>query len=186
MQLSELKRNNPYKKKKRIGRGGKRGKTSGKGHKGQKARAGAKMRPEMRDIIKRIPKLRGYKFKSIKQKPQLVNLDILNKVFSDGDFVSPQILFQKGVVKMKKGKMTKIKILSDGELKKKIVVSGCLFSANAAEKIKKAGGKIERMAGLINLRKVASQQQGRQPARHVIGKPMAGGKIKKTKNNFGT
>jgi len=60
MQLHQLKRNTPNKKAKRVGRGGKRGKTSGRGMKGQKARAGTSGRPEMRDIIKKIPKLRGH------------------------------------------------------------------------------------------------------------------------------
>ncbi len=60
MQLHELQPTTPRKSAKRIGRGGKRGKTSGKGHKGQKARAGNSSRPEMRDIIKKLPKLRGH------------------------------------------------------------------------------------------------------------------------------
>ena len=60
MQLHELKPTKARKSVKRIGRGGKRGKTSGRGTKGQKARAGNSMRPEMRDIIKKLPKLRGH------------------------------------------------------------------------------------------------------------------------------
>src|SRR3990167_3332856 len=60
MQLHELKRKNPHKKHKTVGRGGKRGKTAGRGTKGQNARAGHKKRPEMRDIIKKLPKRRGY------------------------------------------------------------------------------------------------------------------------------
>jgi large subunit ribosomal protein L15 len=60
MQAHTLKRNTPNKKTPRVGRGGVRGKTSGRGTKGQKARSGRKMRPEMRDLIKKIPKLRGH------------------------------------------------------------------------------------------------------------------------------
>jgi len=59
MQFHTLRRNTPNKKSKTVGRGGKRGKTSGRGTKGQNARAGRKKRPELRDFIKRVPKLRG-------------------------------------------------------------------------------------------------------------------------------
>jgi len=64
MQLHEIKPIHKLKSKKRIGRGGKRGTYCGKGVKGQKARAGAKIRPEIRDLIKKIHKKRGYKFKA--------------------------------------------------------------------------------------------------------------------------
>ena len=59
MQTHNLKRNKSNRKAKQVGRGGARGKTSGRGTKGQNARAGRKKRPEWRDIIKRLPKLRG-------------------------------------------------------------------------------------------------------------------------------
>lgn len=59
MQYHSLKRKTPNKKSTAVGRGGKRGKTSGRGTKGQNARAGRKKRPELRDFIKRFPKLRG-------------------------------------------------------------------------------------------------------------------------------
>lgn len=59
MQFHTLKRHTPNKKSQRVGRGGKRGKTAGRGTKGQNARAGRKKRPELRDFIKRVPKLRG-------------------------------------------------------------------------------------------------------------------------------
>lgn len=59
MQFHSLKRKTPNKKSRQVGRGGTRGKTSGRGTKGQNARAGHKNRPELRDFIKRIPKLRG-------------------------------------------------------------------------------------------------------------------------------
>ena len=73
MQLHQLSSQN-QKRAKRVGRGGKRGTYSGKGVKGQKARAGRKLRPEWRDALKRIPKRRGYKFKSIKSRPAVLNL----------------------------------------------------------------------------------------------------------------
>ena len=67
MQLHELKRKTKNRDEKLVGRGKKRGKTSGRGGKGQTARAGNKRRPELRDIIKKLPKNRGYRFKSIQK-----------------------------------------------------------------------------------------------------------------------
>ncbi len=64
MQIHELKRQHKNKKDRMVGRGGKHAKTSGRGGKGQTARAGNKRRPELRDIIKKLPKLRGYRFNS--------------------------------------------------------------------------------------------------------------------------
>ncbi len=67
MQIHELKRTHKNKKDRIVGRGGKHAKTSGRGGKGQTARAGNKRRPELRDIIKKLPKNRGYQFKSIQK-----------------------------------------------------------------------------------------------------------------------
>ena len=67
MQIHNLKREHKNKKDRLVGRGGKHAKTSGRGGKGQTARAGNKRRPELRDIIKKLPKNRGYKFNSIKK-----------------------------------------------------------------------------------------------------------------------
>lgn len=67
MQIHNLKRTHKNKKDRLVGRGGKHAKTSGRGGKGQTARAGNKRRPELRDIIKKLPKNRGYQFKSKKR-----------------------------------------------------------------------------------------------------------------------
>ncbi len=67
MQIHNLKRVHKNKGDRLVGRGGRRGKTAGRGGKGQTARAGNKRRPELRDIIKRLPKNRGYQFKSIQK-----------------------------------------------------------------------------------------------------------------------
>lgn len=67
MQIHNLKRTHKNKKDRLVGRGGKHAKTSGRGGKGQTARAGNKRRPELRDIIKKLPKNRGYKFNSRKK-----------------------------------------------------------------------------------------------------------------------
>jgi len=74
MQIHNLKRVHKNKKDRLVGRGGKHAKTSGRGGKGQTARAGNKRRPELRDIIKKLPKNRGYQFKS-KKKPFLLHQD---------------------------------------------------------------------------------------------------------------
>ena len=67
MQIHNLKREHKNKKDRMVGRGGKHAKASGRGGKGQTARAGNKRRPELRDIIKKLPKNRGYQFKSIQK-----------------------------------------------------------------------------------------------------------------------
>lgn len=145
MQLHNLKRRTPNKKKSYVGRGGKRGKTSGKGTKGQNSRAGRKKRPEMRDIIKKIPKLRGRgknSFLSIQEKPVVINLDVIEKAVKAGDAVSPQYFVEKGLLSKSKGLFPKVKILGNGEITKKIAISDCLVSGSARAKIEKAGGTI--------------------------------------------
>jgi len=141
MQLHELKRKTPLRKKKRVGRGGKRGKTSGRGHKGQKARAGHRIRPEMRDIIKKIPKKRGFgkhRATSVRGglvKAAIVNLQTIEKHFTAGDVVSPQTLIEKGLVRGKKGSKPKVKILGKGTLTKKVTFENVSFSADVAKKL---------------------------------------------------
>ena len=143
MQKNNLKRKNPNYKSARVGRGGKRGKTSGRGTKGQNARAGRKKRPEMRDIIKKIPKMRGYRFNTIRHfSVWPVNLDTLEKVFSSGSIVTPSSLVKMKVVEIYKGKNPKVKILGMGEITKKLNVSGCAISGEAKAKIEKAGGTV--------------------------------------------
>lgn len=142
MQLHNIQRHHENKKARQIGRGGKRGKTAGRGTKGQKARAGGKIRPNMRDIIKKIPKRRGYRFKSYQVKPVTISLLVLEKAFSGNDSITPTTLASKGIISTSKGRYPKIKILSQGEVSKKFKVSGCILSAAAAEKITKAGGSV--------------------------------------------
>lgn len=83
MQFHNLKRNTPNKKSKQVGRGGKRGKTSGRGTKGQNARAGRKKRPESRDIIKRVPKLRGRGTSSLKSRQIKLKGEVLKNYLTD-------------------------------------------------------------------------------------------------------
>ncbi len=148
MQLHELKPTTARKTEKRVGRGGKRGKTSGKGHKGQTARAGNSSRPEMREIIKKIPKLRGHGVNRAKTvnnervKAVAVNVAALEGVFKAGEAVTPGALVAKGVVATRRKKVPAVKILGNGELTTKLTVTGCAVSGSAKEKIEKAGGTV--------------------------------------------
>ncbi|MBO4467926.1 MAG: 50S ribosomal protein L15 [Clostridia bacterium] len=131
------------KESKRIGRGhgSGNGKTAGKGHKGQKARAGHGMRPGFEGgqmpLQRRVPK-RG--FNNIFAEEWLaINVAAL-EVFEDGAVVDAKALQEKGIIK----KADKpVKVLGNGKLTKKITVNLNAFSASAAEKINAAGGKAE-------------------------------------------
>lgn len=143
MQLQELKPIHRLKKKKRVGRGGKRGTYCGRGIKGQKVRAGKKLQPLIREVIKKYPKLRGYRFKSKKEKLAIVNLESLEKRFESGDIISPKILFERRLIRRIKGRIPKVKILGRGEIKKALQIEGCQLSKSVREKIEKAGGQIK-------------------------------------------
>lgn len=140
MQIHQLKIKS-VKKKRRVGRGGKKGTYSGRGMKGQKSRSGASINPIFEGgrstLIEHLPKIRG--FKSHRGKNQIVDLARLDKYFSDGDIVNSQALLQKKIIDNIK---VPVKILGDGETKKKLTVEKCLVSKSAKEKIEKAGGKI--------------------------------------------
>lgn len=142
MQTHNVKRNTKHKKHKQLGRGGRHGKTSGRGGKGQTARAGAKLRPAMRDIIKKIPKLRGYKFSTISMASVPVNLDSISNAFKNGDVVTPKTLLEKNIINTKNGKAPRVKILARGTITIKVNVSECLVSETAIAAIEKAGGTV--------------------------------------------
>lgn len=143
MQFHDVKPNHPLRKARKVGRGGKKGTTSGRGTKGQKARAGHRIRPAERDLIKKIPKLRGAYFKSLQTKPSIVNVDALNESFADGQTVNPKTLFDAGLVSRVNGKIPDVKILGSGALKRKLTFSGVGFSGSSREKIKQSGGIIK-------------------------------------------
>ncbi len=149
MQLHEIKPTTKRRAVKRIARGGKRGKTSGRGGKGQTARAGNSTRPEMREIIKKIPKLRGFgknRAKTVNNEvvaPAVVNVSALNAAFENGAAVNPKALVTAGVISSRRKTAPKVKILGTGELTKKLTVTGCLVSKSAKEKIEKAGGTVQ-------------------------------------------
>ena len=145
MQTNQLTRIHKNKKRMIVARGGKRGKTAGRGGKGQTARAGNKRRPEWRDIIKKIPKLRGRgvnQNKAFANKPNVVNLILLEEIFKSCDAVTPTILVEKGVINLKFGKIPAVKILGTGDITKALKISGCDVSESAKTKILAAKGEV--------------------------------------------
>jgi large subunit ribosomal protein L15 len=129
--------------KKRVGRGigSGTGKTAGSGHKGQKARSGGGVRPGFEGgqnpLFRRLPK-RG--FNNLNRKEYaVVNLEVLNN-FAAGTEVTPEVLFESGIVKNAK---SGIKILGNGELTVQLTVKANKFSQSAVDKIQAAGGKSE-------------------------------------------
>jgi large subunit ribosomal protein L15 len=144
MKLHELKAaEGARKNRNRVGRGmsSGNGKTSGRGHKGQKARSGGGTRPGFEGgqmpLFQRLPK-RG--FTNIHRKEfAIVNVDTLNR-FEDGTEITPELLLEEGVVsKLKSG----IKVLGNGTIEKKLTVKAHKFSASAKEAIEAAGGQTE-------------------------------------------
>lgn len=129
----------------RIGRGGKRGTTSGRGTKGQRAHAGRRIRPAERDYIIRLPKRRGIKNPSLAIKPYAVNLGALERAFEAHDRVTPERIFEARLAPKPKSQSSRrrIKILGGGSLSKPLVFSGVLVGKAARGKIAKVGGKIE-------------------------------------------
>lgn len=129
---------------KRVGRGpgSGNGKTAGRGHKGQKSRSGYSRRYGFEGgqmpLVRRIPK-RGFT-NIFRVEFQVVNFRDLERVFSEGDTVSPESLIEKGLVR---GGKRPIKVLADGDLSKKLIVQAHKFSGSARAGIEKAGGSCE-------------------------------------------
>ena len=135
MQFHNLRKKIKKSTKKRVGRGGKRGTYSGKGQKGQKAHGGRKMPKAITQIIRRLTKLRGSKNRAAKE-VVLVSLLDLSKYAREG------VVTRDAIITRAKDKKKEVKILANGEVKTPITVVGIKVSKEAAEKIKKAGGKI--------------------------------------------
>jgi len=135
MQLHNLSIQN--KKEKRVARGGKRGTTAGRGTKGQKSRSGHRMRPAQRDLLIRIPKLRGYKNKPKSDFNLVLHLSDLAKIKGD--------VINRAALKAHFGKdfREEIKILDKGEIKKAVNIEGVKISKGAKEKVEKAGGSVK-------------------------------------------
>ena len=178
MQLHQLQRVHKNRRSPQVGRGGKRGKTSGRGGKGQTARAGHKARPEMRDIIKRIPKLRGRGkniFQSFEKRAFPLNLEALEKAFAAGASVTPAVLVEMGLLEQRSGITPRIKILGQGTLTKKLVVSGCEVSVSAKVAIEAAGGSVELPKGYVAVKpaKVAKTKAPESAPKAIEGKSEA-------------
>ena len=144
MQINTLKVKTK-RKRKTIGRGGKKGTYSGKGMKGQKARSGGNVDPLFEGgrstLIDHMKKKKG--FKSLTEKAVPVSLAKIEKNFKDGEIVSREALTKLGIIE-RINKSRRIKILGTGELKKKVTIAKEIkISASAKEAIEKAGGKIE-------------------------------------------
>lgn len=137
------------KKRKRIGRGpgSGHGKTSGRGHNGYYSRSGSSRRLSFEGgqmpLARRIAK-RGFSNKRFAKVVAIVNVSALNDSFENGEEVTPQVLADKGLAK---GRFDLVKILGNGELTKKLTIKAHKYSASAEEKIKAAGGSVERIFG---------------------------------------
>lgn len=142
-QLNKLKPTG--KKRKRIGRGGSRGGTSGRGHKGQKARSGGKSRVGtsfeggQMPLVRRLPK-RGFSNISFAKDVFIINLQDLEKFFEEGETVTKEVLLQKGLLKNRPHAL--IKVLGKGSLTKKLTVHVDRISDSARTAIEKHGGEV--------------------------------------------
>jgi len=132
------------KKKKRLGRGRASGlgKTSGRGHKGQRSRAGSGVKPGFEGgqmpLQRRLPK-RGFT-NIFRVENRFVNIGVIAGVFQSGETVDPDVLMSKGLIKGKKGP---VKVLASGEITVPLTIKANAFSASAITKIEAAGGKTE-------------------------------------------
>ena len=169
MNLDDIHRGiNKNKKRKRIGRGpgSGHGKTSGRGHKGQKSRSGWSAHPIFQGgampLVRRVPK-RGFNNK-FAPSVMALNVSDLERVFTAGDEVNPETLRQHALAKKR---YDVLKILGNGDLSKKLSVSAHRFSKSAQEKIEQAGGTVTILPGktpvVKNKQASASQPQAVSP-----------------------
>ena len=145
MKLHELNAAPEAKTRKRVGRGpgSGLGKTSGRGENGQKSRSGATIpawfQGGQTPLYRIVPK-RQFNNARFKTEYATINLSDLNKMFNDGDVVTPELLKEKGIIKKQ---LCGVKVLGNGELEKKLTVKANRFSSSAVTKIESAGGKAE-------------------------------------------
>ena len=140
MKLHELKAKKLIKPKKRIGHGGKRGTTSGRGTKGQKSRSGRRIRKSERDLILRLPKRRGFRNKIKSPKPISLNLEKISAKLKDVKVVDRATLEQFNLIPS--GYRGVIKVLGNGNSIAGVSFKGIKISESAKIKIEKAGGQI--------------------------------------------
>jgi len=137
MQLHNLQPKTETRSKKRVGRGGKRGTTSGKGQKGQKSRAGHKIRPASRDMIIRTPKKKGYKNKPKSIKSLALSLNQISKLSEK--VITKEVLFTHRIIR---SISRPIKIVATGSIKGAREIIGIPTSTSARVKIEKEGGRV--------------------------------------------
>jgi len=129
---------------KRVGRGAGSGlgKTSGRGHKGQKARSGGKVRPTFEGgqtpLFRRIPKV-GFSNAKFKTRYATINVGDLNR-FETETTITPELLKELGILKQQ---LDGVKVLGNGTLDKKLIIKANMFSTTAINKIEAVGGKAE-------------------------------------------
>ena len=121
---------------------------SGRGNKGQKSRAGRKIRPAFRDEIARIPKRRGHNKNRargvrIRDAVRNVTLQNIERHFQKNSVVTPKVLTDRGIVTKVKGRAPSVKIVGSGDITTPVTVKKCAVSAGAKERIEKAGGTIQ-------------------------------------------
>src|SRR3989344_31942 len=146
MKLHEL-TSSGHKGKKRIGRGGKRGTTSGRGTKGQRSRAGRRIRPAFRDLLIRLPKRRGFRNKPKSDKPFVVQLgDLLRAVkkIGNGAHVVIDATFLRSAKLVHMKHRGEIKVLGKSEAGAAFVLKGIKASESVKAAIEKAGGTISK------------------------------------------
>src|SRR5262245_21016700 len=152
----------PNRKGRGIGSG--QGKTSGRGHKGQFARAGWKALPIFQGggspLVRRVPK-RGFT-NSLAVAVAEINVGDLEELFDAGTAVTPESLMTAGIVKKR---FDVLKVLGDGELTKKLSVSAHRFSASAKEKIEKAGGTTTIVPGRAPVAEKKKSKKGKAAAK---------------------
>jgi len=143
--LSNLKapKGEAHKKKRRVGRGNSSGSGtySGRGIKGQRSRSGGSSGLKIKALRKRmqsVPKLKG--FKSIHEKPAVLNVGDLEANFAPGNVINAKSLMKKGLIASPR---FGVKLLGNGKLTKAVTIKNIQVSASAKEKIEQAGGQIE-------------------------------------------
>lgn len=135
MQIHNLQPSHPLKQKKRVGRGGKRGTYSGRGMKGQKSRAGRRIKPASREMILKLPKRRGAHFKPVSTKPVVINLEAIEKAYQSGEVVNQETLLSKKLIKKFGSRFPRVKILGKGHLSKSLKFEGVAMSQSVKEKL---------------------------------------------------
>lgn len=133
------------KKRKRVGRGGSRGGTSGSGHKGQKARSGPKIDPGFEGgqmpLYRRLPK-RGFNNTQFQVPMRIINIGRLNDAFEQDEVVNKESLVARRLIRLRKGEHNVLlKVLGQGELLKKLLVHADIFSESARLAIENVGGE---------------------------------------------